>query len=103
VLGTLYTQFAHVYAIAGAVRGMGAAAAGLIGAAAIKMLLGLKNNLLGVYVCSALIALTFIAVALLRLPLISTVLGLGIPSFAYAWVQVRRAQAQEAQHSAGAA
>jgi chromate transporter len=103
VLGTIYTQFAHVTAIAGAVRGMGAAAAGLIGAAAIKMLLGLKNNLLGVYVCAALIALTFIAVALLRLPLISTVLGLGTPAFAYAWVCVRRAQAIEEQHSAGAA
>jgi chromate transporter len=89
VLASLYTQFADVPYVAGAVRGMGAAAAGLIGAAAIKMLSGLKNNLLGVQVSVALIALTFIAVGLLRLPLIYTVLGLGIPAFAYACVVVR--------------
>ena len=89
VLASLYTQFAGVPAVSGAVRGMGAAAAGLIGAAAIKMLSGLKNNLLGVQVSIALIALTFIAVGLLRLPMIYTVLGLGIPAFAYAWVLVR--------------
>lgn len=92
VLATLYSQFAHIQAVSGAVRGMGAAAAGLIGAAAIKMLSGLKHNLLGLKVSCALIALTFIAVGLLRLPLVYTVLGLGLPAFAYAWVLVRRAQ-----------
>ena len=97
VLASLYTQFADVPAVAGAVRGMGAAAAGLIGAAAIKMLTGLKNNLLGVQVSIALIALTFIAVGLLRLPLIYTVLGLGIPAFAYACVLVRRQESAALQ------
>ncbi len=90
LLASLYTQFADVPAVAGAVRGMGAAAAGLIAAAAIKMLTGLKHNLLGVKVSIALIALTFIAVGLLRLPLIYTVLGLGIPAFAYACLLVRK-------------
>jgi chromate transporter len=92
VLGTLYTQYAHVPAISGAVRGMGAAAAGLIGAAAIKMLYGLKNNILKAPVCIALIALTMVAVGFMRWPLISTVLGLGIPAFAYAWWLLRRAE-----------
>jgi chromate transporter len=91
-LATLYSQFAHVEAVSGAVRGMGAAAAGLIGAAAIKMLAGLKHNLLGLKASCALIALTFIAVGLLRLPLVSVVLGLGVPAFACAWVLVRRNQ-----------
>jgi chromate transporter len=90
VLATLYSQFADVAAVSGAVRGMGAAAAGLIGAAAIKMLSGLKHNLLGAKACSALIALTFIAVGLLRWPLAFTVLGLGVPAFAYAWILVRK-------------
>ena len=90
VLATLYVQFAQVPAVAGAVRGMGAAAAGLIGAAAIKMLGGLKINMLGRTIYVALIAMTFIAVGLLRIPLVYTVLGLGIPAFAYAWVLVRR-------------
>ena len=97
VLASLYAHFADVPAVAGAVRGMGAAAAGLIGAAAIKMLTGLKNNLLGVHVSIALIALTFIAVGLLRLPLIYTVLGLGIPAFAYACVLVRRQESAALQ------
>ena len=97
VLATLYMQFAQVPAVAGAVRGMGAAAAGLIGAAAIKMLSGLKQNMLGTTVCSALIAMTFIAVGLLRMPLIYTVLGLGVPAFVYAWVLVRREERHAAQ------
>jgi chromate transporter len=90
VLATLYSQFADVAAVSGAVRGMGAAAAGLIGAAAIKMLSGLKQNLLGAKVSAALIALTFIAVGLLRWPLAYTVLGLGVPAFTYAWILVRK-------------
>jgi chromate transporter len=91
-LAMLYNQFAHITEVAGAVRGMGAAAAGLIGAAAIKMLAGLKKNRLGATVCWLLIALTFIAVGLLRIPLIYTVLGLGIPAFAYAWRLIRADQ-----------
>ncbi len=92
VLASLYAQFADVAAVAGAVRGMGAAAAGLIGAAAIKMLSGLHNNLLGTKLCALLIALTFISVGLLRWPMIYTVLGLGVPAFAYAWFLVRKVQ-----------
>ncbi len=92
VLAMLYNHYSHVTEVAGAVRGMGAAAAGLIGAAAIKMLAGLKKNRLGVSTCWSLIALTFIAVGLLRIPLIYTVLGLGIPAFAYAWHLIRADQ-----------
>lgn len=97
VLATLYMYFAQVPAVAGAVRGMGAAAAGLIGAAAIKMLSGLKKNMLGARVCAALIAMTFIAVGLLRIPLIYTVLGLGVPAFVYAWLLVRREERRAVQ------
>jgi chromate transporter len=97
VLATLYTQWAHIPAISGAVSGMGAAAAGLIGAAGIKMLSGLKKNLLGFNINLLLIALTFAAVGLLRWPLAYTVLGLGIPAFAYAWLIVRREESRIAK------
>ncbi len=100
LLATLYVHYAQVPAVAGAVRGMGVAAAGLIGAAVIKMLGGLKKNMLGASVCIALIAMTFIAVGVLRVPLIYTVLGLGIPAFAYAWVLVRRQERRAAQGGA---
>jgi chromate transporter len=87
LLATAYNQYVHLPEVAGAVRGMGAAAAGLIGAVSLKMLGGLKRNELGAAVCTALIAMTFIAVGLLRWPLVYVVLGLGTPAFAYAvWV-----------------
>jgi chromate transporter len=84
LLATLYNQFVYLPEVAGAVRGMGAAAAGLIGAASLKMMLGLKRNEMGAGICTALIAITFIAVGLLRWPLVYVVIGLGVPSFAYA-------------------
>jgi chromate transporter len=67
------------------------------------MLAGLRKNILGTAICIALIATTFVAVGLLRLPLIYTVLGLGMPAFAYAWALVRRAEKRTALLSEGAA
>jgi chromate transporter len=90
ILATAYNQFVHLPQVEGAVRGMGAAAAGLIAAASIKMLTGLKQNELGAGICIALIAMTFIAVGLLRIPLVYVVLGLGIPAFAYAMWAIPR-------------
>ncbi len=86
ILATAYNQFVHIPQVAGAVRGMGAAAAGLIGAVSLKMIPGLKKNEMGAGICAALVALTFIAVGLLRWPLVVVVIGLGVPAFAYtAW------------------
>ena len=84
LLATLYNQFVYLPEVAGAVRGMGAAAAGLIGAVSLKMMTGLKRNEMGAGICTALIAITFIAVGLLRWPLVYVVMGLGVPAFAYA-------------------
>jgi chromate transporter len=87
LLATAYNQFVHIPQVAGAVRGMGAAAAGLIGAVSLKMIPGLKRNEMGVLISYALIAMTFIAVGLLRWPLVYVVIGLGVPAFAYAaWI-----------------
>ncbi|TAG27373.1 MAG: chromate transporter [Burkholderiales bacterium] len=93
LLATAYNQYVHLPEVAGAVRGMGAAAAGLIGAVSLKMIPGLKKNAMGAGISAALIAITFIAVGLLRWPLVYVVLGLGIPAFAYA-VWIIRQQAQ---------
>ena len=90
LLATAYNQYVHLPEVAGAVRGMGAAAAGLIGAVSLKMLSGLKRNELGKTVCTALIAITFIAVGLLRWPLVYVVFGLGAPAFAYAMWIIRK-------------
>jgi chromate transporter len=63
--------------VQGAMRGMGAVAAGLITATGLKLMAALKQNSMGAPVCYALTAITFIAVALLRIPLAWTLLGVG--------------------------
>jgi chromate transporter len=95
LLATAYNQYVHLPEVAGAVRGMGAAAAGLIGAVSLKMIPGLKKNALGAGISAALVAITFIAVGLLRWPLVYVVLGLGIPAFAYAVWIIRKQSAQK--------
>ena len=77
LLATVYAQFADHPAVAGALRGMGAVAAGLIAATGLKLFGALQKNVLGLPLCTALGVLCCIAVALLRLPLGYVLLGLG--------------------------
>lgn len=95
ILATAYNQFVHLPQVEGAVRGMGAAAAGLIGAASIKMLRDLKSNDMGVGVCAALSVITFAAVGLLRWPLVYVVLGLGVPALGFACWKIARSDAMK--------
>lgn len=69
LLTMVYAQFAQHPALAGALRGMGAVAAGLITAAGLRLLSTLKTNPLGLPVCIALGTACFVATALFRLPL----------------------------------
>ena len=77
LLGLAYAHFADHPGVAGALRGMGAVAAGLIVATGLKLFSVLKGSPLGVPVCIALGVLCFIAVGLLRLPLVYVLLILG--------------------------
>lgn len=77
LLAVLYAQYAAVPAVAGALRGMGAVAAGLIAATGFKLLASLRTNVLGVSLCVTFCVLCFVAVALLRWPLAYVLLGLG--------------------------
>lgn len=61
----------------GMLRGLGAVSAGLIAALGIKLMSALKNNPLGMLSCIALGSLSFIGIALLRLPLAWVLLTLG--------------------------
>jgi chromate transporter len=85
MLTALYTQFAHNAVVSGALRGMGAVAAGLILSTGFKLLSTLKTNVLGLPICLALAALTFVAVAWWRWPLVWVLLGLGGAAMAGAW------------------
>ena len=73
----LYSTVAQTALAQGALRGMSAVAAGLIIATGMKLLGALVKNPMGWWVCSALAGLTFVAVALLRWPLVWVLLGLG--------------------------
>ena len=76
-LAVVYAQFANHPGVLGALRGMGAVAAGLIAATGLKLFAALQKNVLGLPLCTALGMLCFIAVGLLRLPLGYVLLGLG--------------------------
>jgi chromate transporter len=84
-LAALYAEFARVPMVAGALRGMGAVAAGLVIATGLKLLTTLSRNPLGVRLGAAFAALMFAAIALLHWPLAWTLLGLGSVACALAW------------------
>ncbi|MEJ7932027.1 chromate transporter [Ramlibacter sp. AN1015] len=85
VLALAYAQFAGHPQVLGALRGMGAVAAGLVAATGLKLLSTLGRNPMGLPMCIALAAATFVAVALLRVPLALTLLVLGPCAFALTW------------------
>lgn len=72
----------------GALRGMGAVSAGLIAGTGIKLISALKSNPMRMPVCLALAALSFVGVALLRLPLAWVLLGVGTIGCGWAWLQL---------------
>ena len=88
-LTALYGQFADQPMVSGALRGMGAVAAGLIIATGIRLLNTLKASALGLPLCLAFAALTTLFIAVLRWPLVWVVLGLGSVAVGLAWQRLR--------------
>lgn len=84
-LATAYQQFADHPQVAGALRGMGAVAAGLVIATAVKLSRTLKTNPLGRPVGIALALATAVLVGGLRWPMVGVVLALGGLGMALAW------------------
>jgi chromate transporter len=77
-LALLYAHYSQMPAVSQALRGMGAVAAGLIAATGFKLVGALRKHPLGVPLCAVLGVLCFIAIALLRLPLVYVLLSLGL-------------------------
>lgn len=86
----LYSQFARLPVVAGALHGMGAVAAGLVIATALKLAPALRRSPLGAPAAAVFAAATFVAVGALRWPLPIVVLGLGGASVALAAWRMRR-------------
>lgn len=78
----------------GALRGMGAVTAGLIGGTGLKLINSLERNAMGVFVCWAFAAITFVAIAVLRVPLVWVLLGAGTLACGWAYRQLGRVQAR---------
>lgn len=78
LLTFIYAQFSDNPNLAGALRGMGAVAAGLITAAGLRLLSTLKTNRLGLPISIALAVACFTAIALFRWPLLYVLPSLGL-------------------------
>ncbi len=87
-LAALFASIADMPAAQGALRGMGAVTAGLITAAGLKLIPSLKKNVMGRPACAVIAVLTFCAIALLRIPLATVLLTLGILSGFWAYRQL---------------
>jgi len=92
-LAIAYQQQAAHPAVAGALRGMGAVAAGLIVATGWKLAGTLRSNPLGLPACVAIGLGTLALVGGLRWPMVWVVLGLGGLGMALAWWRLRAAEA----------
>ncbi len=84
-LVAFYQQHAQNPWLVGALRGMGAAAAGLIIATAVKLARTMAGNPLGATTAAALGLATALMVGGLRWPMVGVVLGLGALGMALAW------------------
>ena len=84
-LTAAYAEFSRIAMVSGALRGMGAVAAGLILSTAFKLMGTLRTNRLGLPTAALFAALTVVLIAWLRWPLIWVVVGLGSVGIALAW------------------
>lgn len=89
LLAVVYARFSDHPGVAGALRGMGAVAAGLIAATGLKLSGALLKNMLGLRLCAVFGGLCFVAIALLRWPLIGVLLGLGGAACAVAYSKLK--------------
>lgn len=76
-LALVHARFAGHPQVAGALRGMGAVAAGLVTATGLKLVPALRKHPLGGPACVLLGVASFVAIAVLRWPLVWVLLGLG--------------------------
>lgn len=89
IMALAYSRFADHPGVAGALRGMGAVAAGLIIASGIKLIGALNRHPLGKPACLLLAALCFCAVALMHWPLLYVLGVLGLLACVLTWFRIK--------------
>ncbi|SCK57723.1 chromate transporter [Variovorax sp. HW608] len=85
VLAVLYAHYAGNPQVAGALRGMGAVAGGLIAATGIKLIPALRRHPLGFAACTGIVALVFAAIAFARVPLGWVLIVVGGTACVWTW------------------
>lgn len=85
VLAAAFATVADQALAQNALRGMGAVAAGLVLATGIKLVGALRANVMGLPACSLMGLATFVAIALLRWPLVWVLFGVGGVGCLWAW------------------
>jgi chromate transporter len=84
--------------VQGMLRGMGAVSAGLIAGSALKLTSGLRGHPFQTAGCALLVGLTLGGAAVLHVPLVWLLLGLGLPATLLAWRLVWLQNRAEASH-----
>ncbi|WP_198970390.1 chromate transporter [Xylophilus sp. ASV27] len=88
-LAVFYGHYQGHPAVAGALRGMAAVAAGLILATGLKLLPALRHHPLGRPLCAVFAGSCFAMIALLRWPLVGVLLGVGAVSCVMTWRRLK--------------
>jgi chromate transporter len=89
VLAIGFATFTNVPAAQGALRGMGAVAAGLVAGTALKLAAALRSNVLGHALSAAVVLAMFGAVAWWRLPLAAALALVALPACLWAGHRLR--------------
>lgn len=89
LLALVYARYADHSAVVGALRGMSAVAAGLIAATGLKLIGALRKNILGLKACTVIVVVSFIAIALMHVPLAAILLCVGVPACILAYRRLR--------------
>lgn len=91
-----FSSISELPQVQGALRGMGAVAAGLITATGLRLIAAIRSNPMGMGLCWAFAGTTFVAIAVLRLPLVWVLLGVGGVACFHAYRAIERLDAIKA-------
>lgn len=100
LLAIVFAGISDLAVVQGALRGMGAVAAGLITATGLKLVSALGKNVMGQLACWALFALTFALIAFMRAPLVWVLLTVGVAACLWAYYMLGRVNAAPRQERA---
>jgi chromate transporter len=92
-----FSGVADLPQVQNAMRGVGAVTAGLIAATGLKLMPALRHSPMSLGTCIQFAALTFVAIALLRLPLLWVLATVGVASAVWTYKALQRIEALKTQ------